>query len=489
MNTIIWLIVCPLLIAFSLPLLNLYLKKIYKAVIISSGFIICLLSINLLLKTLKSPIVYSLGSWEVTSGINLVADPLTGILIALIGLISLLIIIYSLVYIKENEVKYYTLFLIIIAGLNGMILTGDLFNLFVFLEIVSLASYALVAFRKTPKAYEASFKYMVIGSLGSFFILLAIILIYQQTGTLNLGQLIIEAESITGVMKTGLLFLLLIGFGSKFALVPLHTWLPDAHPAAPASISALLSGVVIKAYLYAWLRILMVLFDLKELLNFNLPTILIYLGVLTLFVGHLLAYQQKSLKRLLAYSSISQIGYIMIGIGTLNQTGIIGGLFHVINHALVKVTLFLAAGIFSKKIKLVTISDLKGLAYKTPIMAFMFTIASLIIIGLPPFNVFISKWLIAKAAIKSGFIIPGGSILIGSILALTYYLKVIKLIYTREEKASLLNIDWKFKLPVITLLITCLIIGIVPGFILNILEQGVVYLLDTQLYYQILFAG
>ncbi|MGM0369114.1 MAG: complex I subunit 5 family protein [Bacillota bacterium] len=490
MNEIMLLIVYPLVVAFSLMLINRYLPKFYKLFVIGSDIVICLLSFNLLKKVLIEPVIYSLGSWEVTKGINLVADPLAGVFVVLIGVISLLINLYSLDYIEQDQSKYYSLFFLLLAGLNGMILTGDLFNLYVFLEIVSLVSYALVAFKRTKKAYEASFKYLIFGTLGSFFILLAIIIVYQQTGSLNLAELIVNAQSMSNLLRTTTLILLLIGFGSKFALVPLHTWLADAHPAAPASISALLSGVVIKVYLYAWLRTVLLLFDPLEMINLNFNLIIIYLGVLTLFVGHLLASQQQSLKRLLAYSSISQIGYIMIGIGLFNQAGIVGGLFHVINHAVVKASLFLTAGVFSKKTKTMTISDLKGVGYQTPLLALMFSISALTIVGLPPFNIFISKWLITKSAIEAGFLIPGLSILIGSILALSYYLKVIQVLYTKEDsKYNLLVTNWKIKLPITTLTLTCLLIGIMPDFILKELNQAVVYLLNSNDYYQIFFTG
>jgi multicomponent Na+:H+ antiporter subunit D len=223
-------------------------------------------------------------------------------------------------------------------------------------------------------------------------------------------------------------------------------------------------------------------------MNFNL--IIIYLGVFTLFVGHLLAAQQQSLKRLLAYSSISQIGYIMIGIGLFNQAGIVGGLFHIINHAVAKASLFLAAGIFSKKIKATTISDLKGVSYQTPLLALMFSISALTIVGLPPFNIFVSKWMITKSAIEAGFLVPGISILIGSVLALSYYLKVIQALYTKKDiNYDSLVINWKLKLPITTLTLVCLLIGIMPNFILRGLNQAVVYLLNVNDYYQIFFTG
>ena len=490
MNSIIWVIIYPLLTAFSLLVIDHFFKRLYQGVVIISGIILFLLGGNLLLESFAQARAYSLGSWAVTKGINLVLDPLAGILVFLTTGLALLIIIYSLKYIKANKIKYYTLFFILIAALNGLFLTGDLFNMFVCLEIVSIASYALVAFKQNNKAYEASFKYIIIGSLGGFFILLAIILIYQQTGTLNLAQLVKHAQTMPEIIDKAIIMLLLVGFGSKFALFPLHTWLPDAHPAAPASISALLSGIVIKGYLYAWLRTLLVLDGPGQIISSNFNLIILYSGVATLIVGHLLAYQQKSLKRLLAYSSISQIGYIMIGLGTFKEQGFNGAFLHIINHAVVKSALFLCAGIFSQKLKAKKIAELQGVGYKKPYLGLFFTLGAVTIIGLPPFNIFISKWLIASAALKAKFVIPGATILLGSILALSYYLKVIKALYSKDNiKVQSLKGNWQFQVPIALLTVSCLIIGLQPNFILVKLQEAVTYLLQTDKYYQILFTG
>ncbi|GAB6100300.1 proton-conducting transporter membrane subunit [Halanaerocella petrolearia] len=486
----IWLLLIPLITAFSLFIIDLYSAKLMRIVTVISGGVNLLLAINTLLEVIKNPVVYNLSGWNSKLGINLVIDPLSGILITLITFISLGIIYYSLDYIRESQRKYYMLLLLLITGMIGLVATGDLFNLYVFVELTSITSYALVAFEKKDISIEASFKYMILGSISGVLVLLAIILIYHSTGTLNLAQLVVQSQSIPEITKKIILALFIVGFGTKFALVPLHSWLPDAHPAAPSPISALLSGVVIKVYLYALLRNLFTLFRLQELLALDLDIILTYIGVVTLLVGHLLAYQQKNLKRVLAYSSISQIGYIMIGIGLFNVAGLEASVYHIINHAVVKGLLFLTAGIFVFKTGKSNIYDLKGIAYQLPLNSFIFTIAALNIVGLPPFNSFISKWLLTNAAIEANFIIPAAFIPLGSILSLIYYLKIIRLLYTNlDYQAKIIAVSLRLVLPTVCLSIACLLLAFQPKLVLITIKQISKFLLEPSNYSKLLLGG
>jgi proton-translocating NADH-quinone oxidoreductase chain N len=490
MIDIIWLIIVPLLAGFSLFFIDLYLPKLKGIFILSNGLLIFLLSISLLIKLIDHPLIYNLGNWKQGLGISLIVDPLGGLLAVLITFISFIILSYSLSYIQINQLKYYTLLFLLITGMLGMILTGDLFNLYVFFEITSIISYVLVAFNKKDIAFEASFKYMIIGSISGILILLAIILIYQSTGTLNLAQLVITAKDIPLKLKQVIAVLLLIGFGSKFALVPLHTWLPDAHSTAPSSISALLSGVVIKVFLYALLRVLFVIFRVEELLALKLNLVFLYGGVITLLTGHLLAYRQNNLKRLLAYSSIAQIGYILIGIGVFNAAGLEGAIYHIINHAVVKGVLFMTAGILILKTKKKDIADLKGIAYQLPLSSFIFTISALNIVGLPPFNSFISKWILTTAALKAGFIIPAISILIGSLISLSYYLKIIILFYTKvTEKINIISIPYQLQLGPLLLSLSYLPLAFFPDFLLLFIKKAPLFLLKPINYHNILLGG
>ncbi|MCK8825926.1 complex I subunit 5 family protein [Fuchsiella alkaliacetigena] len=486
----IWLIILPMFTAFALGIVKFFSKKLVKPVLMISSTIHLFLVVRVTLRALEEPIIYSLGSWDRFFAINLVIDPLAAVLILLITVISYLMIIYSLDFIKEDYPKYYLLLLLLIAGMIGMVAAGDLFNLYVFFEIVSLTSYVLVAFKKTDIAIEASFKYLILGTISGFFVLLGIIFIYQATGTLNLAQIAVRMPDVSLGFQIITLTTLIFGFGIKFALVPLHTWLPDAHPAAPAPISALLSGIVIKTSLYALLRVIYVLFGLNFMMNTNLISIMVIWGVFTFLLAHLMAYQQSNLKRLLAFSSIAQIGYITMAIALATEKGIIAGSFHIVSHALMKGALFLAAGVFIYSFKAYTIDDIKGLGFSLPLTSFGFTLAALAIIGLPPFNGFISKWLIIEATLEAGYLGAAFSLIVGSLLSLAYYLKVIRSLYSNGDSLKLKKKpNWKLEFSVLVLGLSCLLFGLLPQLPLALLEEVPAFLLDSADYINLLLGG
>ncbi|GAB6138134.1 complex I subunit 5 family protein [Halanaerobaculum tunisiense] len=467
----IWLLLVPLITAFSLVIFALYSTRLVKIIAVISGGFNLWLAIKTLVQVLEQPQVYQLSGWGLL-GINLVVDPLSGLLAVVITFMTWLVIYYSLAYIQQDQRNYYMLLFLLVTGLLGLVITGDLFNLYVFIELTAVTSYALVVFAQKDISIEAGFKYLVLGSISGILLLLAIIVIYQETGSLHLAQLVTASQTMSLVSKRLVLVLLVVGLGTKFALVPLHTWLPDAHPAAPSPISALLSGVVIKAYLYAFLRLLFILFTVSELIAWDLDQILVASGVVTLLTGHLLAYQQQELKRLLAYSSISQIGYLLIGIGLFSTAGLEASIYHLINHALVKGSLFLLAGIFIVKLGTSQLEKLQGVAYQLPITCLLFTISTLNIVGLPPFNIFISKWLLAQAAIEAGFMIPAACILVGSLLSLVYYLQVIRQLYTTSQtEVEARAVSYKLLLPTVALTAVCLVVALVPKLPLAIIQE------------------
>ncbi len=486
----IWLILTPLLIGFGLLFIDLYLPQLRRWVIIGGVLWMLGLAVSLLKRALVEPIVYNLSSWPAWLGINLIVDPFSAVLAVIIAGLGTAAVFFSFRYLQENQRKYYSLLFFLLAGMMGMVLTGDLFNLFVFIEVTSLAAYALVAFEQKIISFKASFKYVVIGSISGFLVLLGIILIYQTTGTLNLAVLVERSSAIPPLMQKLILSLFIVGLGAKFAVVPLHTWLPAAHPAAPSPISALLSGVVIKVFGYSLLRLISVLYLKSVVVPFKLDLILTYLGIVTLLTGHLMAYQQNHLKQLLAYSTIAQVGYILIGIGAFSFGGLEGAVLHIVNHALVKASLFLTAGIFIHKLEIKEIAELKGVGYKLPAASFLFTVGSIAIIGLPPFNCFISKWLIANAALEQNFLLPAGSILLGSILALVYYLRVITIMYTKEETEDYQVVKKDYLEAIPLLLVTCcLLLGIFPDWALQIIDQVPKFILQPANYHRILLGG
>lgn len=343
-NIIPLFVIIPLLAAFLSSLLGKYLKRSY---IYAFSGLSCLLllffsfyGLNMLRVSGSNAVVYKVGGWAPPFGVCLVFDSLASFMLVVVNLVAFFAAVYSFRYMEKytDKPKYFTLFFLMLTGMNGLIVTGDLFNLYIFLEIASLASYSLVAFGTESEDLEASFKYAIMGSLASVFVLLGIAILYGYASTLNMADMAgILSQKAANTLVVFVSVLFIIGFGSKAALIPFHAWLADAHPAAPASISALLSGVLIKTLgIYSLARILFNVIGMTA----GVSSVLMFLGALSMSVAILLAFSQYNLKRLLAYSSISQIGYIILGIGLATPLGIFGALFHLFNHSVAKSLLF-----------------------------------------------------------------------------------------------------------------------------------------------------
>jgi len=413
--------------AFLIPLIGRNKKGVSDAITFICTLALFGLSIvSLFISKEKSLLVYSIGGWKPPLGICFVLDGLSAFMLVTLNIVSFLIAIYSISYMEKytDKYKFYSLFMLMVAGMNGVILTGDIFNLFVFLEIASVASYALVAYGTEEEELEAAFKYAVMGTIASSFILLGIGLLYAYTSTLNMADLsgVIVAKG-GGLLLPFVTVLFIAGFGIKSALVPFHAWLPDAHPSAPASISAMLSGVLIKILgIYSLSRILFNVFGVNK---FTL-LVLMVLGAISLLIGVFLAIGQWDFKRLLAYHSISQVGYIVLAIGLGTPLGILAGLFHLFNHSVFKSLLFLNSGAVEYATGTRDLKAMGGLRQRMPITATTSWIASMAISGVPPFNGFWSKLIIIIACVQSGRIGFAIVAVVGSILTLASFMKVQK---------------------------------------------------------------
>jgi multicomponent Na+:H+ antiporter subunit D len=344
--------------------------------------------------------------------------------------------IFSVQYMTRytSKLRYYSIFLCMVAGLNGIVLTGDLFNLYIFMEIVAISSYALVAFGCEHDELEAAFKYAVLGTVASAFVLIGIALLYAMLGTLNMVEMSVKLAA--GGMNMPITFalgLFLCGFGLKAALVPFHAWLPDAHPSAPAPVSAMLSGVVIKtAGIYVLIRLVFNVFTIQ--LVPDLLAILRLLGLVSMIVGGILAIGQWDMKRLLAYSSISQIGYIVVGLGLGTPLGLTGALFHLVNHSVFKSLLFLNAGAVEYATGSRDLRHLGGLSRNMPFTANMSLVGSMAISGIPPLNGFWSKLIIVLACIESGHPWLALAAVLMSLATLVAVLKMQKHAFYEEHK-------------------------------------------------------
>ncbi len=383
------------------------------------------------------PLHYWVGGWRII-GIAMWFDALTALIALIINIVGFCASVYSIRYLDRYTAgrwKFFTLLLLLIAGLNGLAISGDLFNMFVFIEISAIASYALVAFGTEEEEVEAAFKYMVLGEVGGAILLLGIALIYARASTLNLAHL---SQVLAGFGRTPFYWFviatLLIGFAIKMGMEPFHAWLADAHFSAPAPISAMLSGVFIKVTgVYAMSRLMFNVFGVSRAETPAFFNLLIAFGAVSMVLGGLLAYTQSDYKRLLAYSSISQIGYILVALGIGNFWGIAGGLFHIFAHALGKGTLFLASGSVERQTGTRDLEQLKGLEKTMPATTWSHILASFSMAGLPPFAGFFSKLFIIVGAVAARMYWLAFLAALFSAVTLGYLTKVVNMAFFAKK--------------------------------------------------------
>ncbi|MFH1678970.1 MAG: monovalent cation/H+ antiporter subunit D family protein [Candidatus Omnitrophota bacterium] len=462
-------IIIPLAAAFIISLIG----KIYRragdilAILASLALLVLSFSALVALNSASPPVlVYKVGGWGGVPpiGICMVLDGLSSFMLVTLNLVSFFVALYSMGYMEKYTSKYrfFTLFMLMLAGMNGVIISGDMFNLFVFLEIAAIASYALVAFGTESEELEASFKYAIMGSVASSFILLGIALLYSYTSSLNMADIsaVLTTKGPSNIISF-ISVLFLMGFGLKAAIVPFHAWLPDAHPSAPAPISAMLSGVLIKVLgVYVIIRIFFSVLGATPLIL----SLLMFLGALSMIAGVFLAIGQWDIKRLLAYHSISQIGYVILGLSLGTPLGIMGGLFHLFNHSIFKSLLFLNSGAIVYSTGTRNLQKMSGLRERMPITANTSLIASMSIAGIPPFNGFWSKLVIILACVQANRLGYAFCAVLASILTLASFMKVQKYAFFGKLKDNLKKIKevpLLMRLSMVALSVICLAGGIV----------------------------
>ena len=431
-------------------------------------------------------IAYWMGSRGIAGGyaigIALEVDALSLFFALLIATAVFVSAIYSIRYMVHDDCvpQYYVLYCLLAGGVLGLVLSGDIFNMFVMVEILTFAAVALTAFRtRVYGALEAAFKYLVVGCMGSSAILTGVILLYAQYHTLNLAQL---ASLIPGSMNnaTKLAFAFLyIGFSTKAFIVPFHPLAADAHGAAPASISVLISGVLTKSGIYGIIRLTWFLFQTMEL--GAMQFILVFIGSVSMFVCVTMALAQHDFKRLLAYHSISQIGYVLTAVGLSTALGVSAGLYHAMNHTLFKGLLFLAAGAVLHETGTTDLGKLGGLSKKMPHTTVLFLIGAFSISGVPPFNGFASKWLIYQAAYQRavetnniGFLAATVVALVTSTLTLASFVKVTQSVFFGQlppEYENVKEVPFGMRLAMGILAVLCVLTGIFPNTVMSVLTE------------------
>lgn len=393
-------------------------------------------AVTLLQQVLGGGVVtYELGGWVAPIGIEYRVDILNGFILLIVAAIGAVVVPYSLRSAagevpRERLWLFYALLNLLLAGLFGIAITGDLFNVFVFLEISSLASYALVSLGRSPRALTSAFRYLVLGTLGATFILIGIGLLYAATGTLNMADL---AERVQGQLGNRTVLaafaFLTVGISLKAALFPLHAWLPGAYAYAPSAVTALLASTGTKVAVYLLLRLVFLFGPVFVYAELPLSEIIVMFALLGILAGSAAALFQTNIKRLLAYSSVAHIGYILLGIGLGGALGLTGGIVHMFNHALAKGAVFLAIGCVVLRVGSAELSDIQGMGRRMPWTMAAFVVAGLSLIGVPLTAGFVGKWYLVISALERGWWWVAAALVIAAALAVLYIWRVVDQAY------------------------------------------------------------
>lgn len=401
--------------------------------------------------------------------------------------LGLVIVLFSLASFTSESRRpgYYALLLGVTAGMIGVVLSGSLFTLFIFWEIMSLCSYVLVAFHTRDwEPIEAGYKYLIMSGTGGVTALFGMSWLYGLTGTLNIATLFTAFQ--TAPSDPWLLLplgLILCGFGLQAGMFPFHFWLPDAHSAAPAPVSALLSGVMVMTGVYALIRVLHLVFP--TLAGAWTMTLAIF-AIATMFVGNVMALIQTDVKRLLAYSTVANVGYILLGVALNNLHGLTGSLFQILNHAIVKSLLFFCSGTFFTHVGTRNLQHLGGVGKRMPITSSLFLLGVLALAGLPPLNIFWSEWTILAAGIDAGRLEFSLLMILNMTLSAAYCLRILQHILFRDESTSIpphvQEAPRRLLVPKILLAGALVLIGLYPGPFRALSEQAAAAALNLHAY-------
>ena len=451
----------------------------------AGGYIISMAYLlHLLPRILTGPIRIPMEASAVSTSIMI---DVPGSLMSLLALaLGLFATIYSMRFMERDSGTplYYSLLMAMITGIVGVSYSGDLFTLFIFWELMCITSYVLVGFRRNVKeSVEAAIKYMLMSGVGSATILFGMSFLYGLTGTLNLPRI---ASSLRvgggGPWLYASLGMLIMGFGVKAAIVPLHVWLPDAHGTAPSPISAILSGVLIELAVFVICKLLFFIFPAIRISWMEFFAIF---AILNMMFGNITALLQNDVKRMLAYSSIAHIGYILIGIAAGTKLGLTATLLHIFNHGLMKALAFLCIGAIIYRIGSKKLEDIAGVGRRMPITSTAFTIALLGLIGMPPLNGFISKLLLFMSCLDSGMLWLGILLIIFSAVSTGYYIRILKALIASPQDERLNDVKEApipILIPICCLVFLMILLGIWPDPILRFAEESSSWLMEVGRY-------
>jgi multicomponent Na+:H+ antiporter subunit D len=445
------------------------------------SFVGCALMLGIVQET--GPISYDMGGWAPPIGIELRIDELAAYVLILVSLVATAVLVYGRQSVR-TEIKedlrgyFYAMYLLCMCGLLGIVITGDAFNAFVFMEISSLAMYTLIALGADRRALAASFQYLIMGTVGATMYVIGVGLLFTITGTLNmidmadkLGPLLSTPTAIAGMA------FIVVGLSLKVALFPLHLWLPNAYAFAPSVVTAFLAATATKVSIYLLMRYLYTVFGFAfSIEQTPIPQLVLWLSIAAIFAGSLTAIYQENVKRMLAYSSVAQIGYITLGIAIANATGLTGSLVHIFNHAVMKGALFMLVGGIALQIGTVRLSDLAGAGRQMPMTFFGIVLGGFSMLGVPGTVGFVSKWYLAIGALENGWWLLVILLMLSSLLVLVYMGRVIEVAFFRERPAgapvlkdppkAMIMTSWVF-------ILACIYLGFDTGFTVGVAQDAV----------------
>ena len=476
-------IAVPLLAAFTIPLfakIHKELTRIIPGIVLLYLAYVSYVLMNKVITTV--PIVEVIAGWHAPWGINLVYNGFSGFIASLMSIMGFLIWLYTYRFKKvddEPALKFYILFLMMVAGSIGIVITGDVFNMFVFIEIVGITSYSLTAFYRGRDGAEASFKYLLIGSFASVFLLLGIMLLYTHVGTLNMAEIAQKMHTIPTSAKVSIFVMFAIALGIEAEMFPLNGWAPDAYSQAPGPIGAGFAGIVVKAGVYALIRIVFTLFDIEGAFQY-----LIVMGLITMIIAEVAAIRQTNLKRMLAYSSIGQMGVVLIGFGIGTTEAIFAAIFLMFNHAVIKGLLFMSGSFLVYNDDKKQIVSLSRFGKKLPIVSFLFALGAFAIVGFPPFAGFWSKLYLLLAAADKNMIFLIATILMVSVVEVVYYLRVVGKLYFGKEESTVEPKKPAFNSLIVMLILggVIILVGVYPDVITGFIQNAADTLADKASY-------
>lgn len=470
------LVVVPLLTALLSPLIAYFSRRLLRG----SSILATAVSLFCALFALQHVLAggtwhYSFGNWAPPWGIEYVLDPLSGLIAVLVSGLSFLVLVYNNPFLREagwlKQGIYSALYLLLTAGLLGMVVTGDVFNLYVFLEISSLSAYGLIALGGY-KATVSAFRYVLVGTVGASFYLLGVGYLYALTGSLNMADLALLLPSLPASFALLLAIVsIVVGLGIKMALFPLHGWLPDAYTYSPPAAIPFIAGVMTKVMAYVLLRFVFFIFGVGAVFIPQILQVVGWISALGIILASVLAIAQTDFRRLLAYSSVAQVGYIGLGLSLGNLFGFVGAVFHIVNHAIMKCALFLVAGGVKWKTGEHLIAKFVGMDRRMPLTMGAFLIGAFSMVGIPPTAGFFSKWYLILGALEKNMGFYVFVIILSSLLNAIYFFRVIEQAYLKKGSSPVEEevhqagpeLPWTMLVPLVVLGLSILLVGIFNG--------------------------